>query len=393
MSPQTSKKLIVADPGLESLSGHHAAVLDVLKEPGNKNLEVDIWCSNRASQEVQDYVSKSGYSVTPFFSTEFYGYYFQPAKLAERQVEIRLLASEYHRMLTADQNNSSTTILFHTMDWFHLWALSLAVKQHSISKNELPNMLVLLMFNPLIKLGDEVTTPLYSSACRYLFQHPTIKMYAGDYETASQVSKLLDINECLPVHPCLISGEITYSPASKTNKCLLYCGDAKANKGFNQLPEILDTILGGGVDESIEYVIHYTNTSIDPELKNTESRLFRIAQAYKSLTLVKGFISQSELETLISSSSSMVMNYDPVVYQHKSSGMVWLAAKYGTALICLTDSWLNREADRLGLENVQISPEHLEGALSFLSKKKQLPTTYYRQLFQPFSHWLNEQIG
>ncbi|NKF50070.1 hypothetical protein G3R49_05740 [Shewanella sp. WXL01] len=393
-------RLIVADPGLTSVSGHHAAVLDVLNCEAllEQNVKVEVWHSKGADETVTKLVEDKKAASKQFFSAAFYNYIFEPARLKDQQRQIKTLVSEYQTLLLLSGDSGRNSVLFHTMDWYHLWALSLAAKWAFKASGKLPNIILLLMFNPLNQTSKYHTAPLYGIACKVLSGFEQVKIFAGDYETSIEVSSLIGVDR-LPLHPCLVVSDVNVasieSYTSKSKSLLLYCGDAKANKGFNELPHLLEQLIGrvSSIDSGeIELVIHYTNLSSDIELQETEQKLDQIAYKFDKLRLIKGFIPEAQMATLISSSSAMLMNYDEKVYQHKSSGMVWLAAIYNTPLICLTDTWVNREAARLGLSHIHTQPFLLHQAIEGMFGSGVMPSRYYKNIFRPFSCWLSNQL-
>tara|TARA_Y100001956_G_scaffold5226_1_gene4711 strand:+ start:46107 stop:47309 length:1203 start_codon:yes stop_codon:yes gene_type:complete len=394
----SSKKLVILDPGLKGLSGHHVAVLDTLSALRDK-LSIQVWCNNTASEGVLDKVANLGFTAKLFFSSEFYGYLFEPASLAKLAPQLNQLVAEYCRALVDIGSDNQTTILMHTLDWYHLWAFSLAMQQyerkHGVLLSEISLM---LMFNPLGDSGQDLcVTPIYSSACRNLLKHTNITFYAADYEIAHDVSSLLELDEILPIHPCVVTSvdphQLQQLKREQGDYLLLYCGDAKANKGFNALPQLLAQCLSVK-NSSTQYVIHYTNLSDDPQLSETETELELFAGQDSRVVIKKGFLDDIKINKLIANCRALILNYDSQVYQNKTSGIIWLAARYNTPLLLNTQSWLEREAKRLGLPHCQLTNESLVNIGSSIKAcgLSGRDSQYKQQLFASFSDWLLDRV-
>ena len=61
-------------------------------------------------------------------------------------------------------------------------------------------------------------------------------------------------------------------------KILVYVGDAKKNKGFNALPDILGRLLQMAYSIPVIFTVQYTLTSPCPVLAETDAALAGIAQ-------------------------------------------------------------------------------------------------------------------
>jgi hypothetical protein len=142
------------------------------------------------------------------------------------------------------------------------------------------------------------------------------------------------------------------------------------------------------------FVIHYTNLSDDPQLAETETQLELLARQDHRVVIEKGFIDDKKINQLIANCRALILNYDSQVYQHKSSGIIWLAAKYNTPLLLNKQSWLEREARRLGLPHCQLTNKSLVNIGSSIKAcgLSGIDNQYKQQLFASFSDWLLDKV-
>ncbi|QBF81874.1 hypothetical protein EXU30_03540 [Shewanella maritima] len=387
------KELIVVDAGLATLSGHHAAVIDKLAAV--RQLKVCIYSHVSVNSDVIEHADSYGIELHPYFETEFYGYLSSNENRVGFSKTLKLLATEYINLLTLHREKEAR-YLFHTMDWIHLWALSLALELIQRKKHQVPSVIVLLMFNPLSKALYGASRTLYASAVKLMLKFgKSVSMWPSDFEVAQAINLLLGSNIFAQVHPCLLPFEQQVCNAESRKRgirqVLLYCGDAKGSKGFTELPEILGKVLPNSNDD-IRFVIQYTNESLDPKLLKAEALLEHIAYKSDKLKLIKGYMSDARLAKLYKASHALLVNYCPLVYQYKSSGMVWLAAKYNTPIVSLSESWLTREAHRLGVACDVVALDSLTSESFFEEPRERKVTTYYQELMASFDSWLCNQF-
>ena len=132
----------------------------------------------------------------------------------------------------------------------------------------------------------------------------------------------------------------------------------------------------------------------------------------RRVRLVRRYVDEVELKTLMLGCSGMVFNYQAARYADQTSGVLWQAAAAGLPVWCVGESWLTREARRLlpgGVEVVS-DPAALVAALEsafrigaststakrepepLQEQEREAQTAYRTALFQPLAGFLLDQL-
>ncbi|EOW0801513.1 hypothetical protein ACN2MB_002434 [Vibrio parahaemolyticus] len=358
-------KIVILDPGLREHGGHHVGLVSQIKESETllkKGVSVEVLGNVAASQEVQQSLSRSNFLFTPYFGTNFYQHFYSDKDLSTFTPYVRALSVEYFRAIL-NYKDSDVTFFYHTLNWEHGYALALALgalERTPAYKNKNPKHqhLIGLMFSP--QYFDSTDTQRrqqrlmrFSLGFRKLQSFHNVQFFSADFEVTQAYQQLLDINDIKPF-PCglVSSSQLAESKCKQTssNRVLLYVGDAKDNKGFLELPKLLESLLEPTADPSVRFVIHYTITNDRRDLQNVHSQLTELAKRDSRIELQYGFLSEQEMHELWLSADSVALNYDSQLYANQSSGILWLSAAYDVNVHLLSDTWLNREARRLDLK-------------------------------------------
>ncbi|TOG48137.1 hypothetical protein [Vibrio parahaemolyticus] len=358
-------KIVILDPGLREHGGHHVGLVSQIKESETllkKGVSVEVLGNVAASQEVQQSLSRSNFLFTPYFGTNFYQHFYSDKDLSTFTPYVRALSVEYFRAIL-NYKDSDVTFFYHTLNWEHGYALALALgslERTPAYKNKYPKHqhLIGLMFSP--QYFDSTDTQRrqqrlmrFSLGFRKLQSFHNVQFFSADFEVTQAYQQLLDINDIKPF-PCglVSSSQLAESKCKQTssNRVLLYVGDAKDNKGFLELPKLLESLLEPTADPSVRFVIHYTITNDRRDLQNVHFQLTELAKRDSRIELQYGFLSEQEMHELWLSADSVALNYDSQLYANQSSGILWLSAAYDVNVHLLSDTWLNREARRLDLK-------------------------------------------
>ncbi|MET6759727.1 hypothetical protein [Pseudoalteromonas sp. NCIMB_1079] len=424
------KSLVILDPGLRELGGHHPATMlaiaDALLETSNINIE--LLCHKECPVEFTGKLNCK-VKVTRHFTTGFYRYFYKTPSNIELQKYCNYLALEYIRAikLSLELNVYNNKVVFwcHTLNWQHAKALALALdvlnKQLLLEDYSKIKLLIGLMYSPKDSANTVKRKMHYELAFRHLAKHNNVTFLAVDYELQRSYSKLLNKN--IDIQPCLLFGNkklnknkisknnaiesvnATGNAIKKNNKSIiLYTGDAKINKGFLELPKIAEALLSKLGD--YKFVIQYSITNDSIELSDTDSRLSALAEKYSNLILKNKFIEHHDLMNLFEVSDAIFFNYDADIYQHQSSGVLWLAAYHHLSIINYTENWISRESARLNLSQLQCkSVDGVQNAI-FNVKPKQthlesehtaksvshFSNDYRQQLFANVLSWIERVI-
>ena len=408
MRPKASRRFIVIDPGLMSAGGHHAGFAAMVESslPRHENLTVEFVAHQDIDVEIRESLESAGCSVHADFSINFYECYTQSCKIPDIQPYLLQVTKEYRNVIESSMRHhadETVTFFYPTIGWEHAYCLALAL-QSMTSIPSCAKHIVCAMVNPALdyrgRTTDQHKRLNNRIAFRWLSRFESVQIYASDSELATAYAKLLDQRQPLPIHPCyLVDWEgIRSSMATSKNtntplNIILYIGDAKENKGFCHLPDLIREFL---VDNSldVEINIQYTLPWSSEAVIKTAGELKQIAKQDQRLILCEGFLSDTALHDYLQQADLFVVNYDQKAYQDKNSGLAWLIGWYQTPVVFLDTSWLSREAVRLEIPILKKGDswgELMTRVKQIKQKNSELEkdTSPYRlSIFQPFWSWI-----
>ncbi|WP_428243088.1 hypothetical protein [Gynuella sp.] len=392
--------LVIMDPALGICEGHHAGFIEALGQtlpslPEQKS--VIIVCHHDINEQTATKLTQQGFRVAPHFKVDFYHNLNKPySSSTEKSTFVRELAKQYISII--QNRNSQSLYLYHTMNWDHCQAINLALTYLVERKcSSLGHHVLLLMFHCGINHLGHTTHPLikmqFKAALKRLAKLKSVSLQTSNAEYLNSYNQLLAPAKDLKLHPNIFAGANDNGKTPKkadrstdTSPIILYMGDIKAEKGFLNLPNRLKQLLPK-VDTSI--IIQYSGKlPAAPVFKQCQQELQNMAAQHPKIELIPHFWNQQELHKALAHASLLVMDYDPTVYAEKTSGTLWLSASYRLPIALNGHSWLNREADRLGLCWTTIDDIHK--VKSQRHKTAQIPENSYKQeLETPFWTWLN----
>ncbi|MCT8985733.1 hypothetical protein [Shewanella phaeophyticola] len=434
------QRLIILDPGLRELGGHHPATVLAIADAftNNEQVSIELLCHQDCPTAFTENLNGK-VKVTHHFATDFYQYFYQLPSNQALQQYCNRLALEYISAIKLclsginKKNKKNQKIMFwcHTLNWQHAKALALALdvlkQNHEAEYVAEIAIIVGLMYSPLDSIKSIKRKMHYELAFRHLAKHDSVKFFAVDYELQKQYSSLL--NKYVDIQPCLLVGEsqknnhninqqinvyhlgvITadnVKDRSDNNQVtiILYTGDAKLNKGFSELPNITGILLAN--TSNYQFVIQYSITNDSTILSETDIKLKSLASEHSNLTVINQFLEHHELIELFKAGDAILFNYDPEVYQYQSSGVLWLAAYHQLDILNMTKNWISREAERLNLTHfycnsiiklnktlVNIRPKSLKVTKVVNPKEPvgEKNNTYSDKLFVALSEWFNNIV-
>jgi len=400
--------LCIADPGLVDASGHGVAAMEAICSAYGDGL-IQVY-GHRAvnALELADMVG-TGAKVQGHFNAYFYDAFETQIGIAELNGYIDILANDYQTMFRElGARGEQIDVLHHTMDWPHLIALGIANERAEESQSSIRHI-VFLSFNPglthELKVKDSQRYLGYRMGLSRLGRRSNVRFFAADLECQRAFSNIAPEHGPYAIHPCFYLDESR--PATPTGRQVeritvqvaaakigLFLGDAKAEKGFIELPSLVEE-LGVVTGREAELVVAYNlNAQLEsPELREAVKALEDHARQEPRLRLSNRYQSNRELRETLESCDFLVLNYDPVIYSDKSSGLLWLAAKCNTPVVAVGRSWLTREGERLALPLciVDSTDELIEvikrdGKLAF--ERKAADLDYRNQIFAPLGEFL-----
>lgn len=408
MNTSVKQELVILDPGLREFGGHHPAMIEELGSSSaiaQKNIKITVYANQECGEDLRVRLSKNKVNIIPFFKSEFYHYFYTNEKLSYYNHYIKTLANEYYQAMCCFECKT-VTFLYHTLNWEHASALSLAIGLYQKRGGQNHQHIVCLMYNPSF-MGDYGDI----DKSRYLKFHlgfsalsklSNVSLHAAEYELTKNYQAML--GKVIGWHPCgLLSTqyieEINDNKNTK-NKILIYIGDAKQNKGFLILPKLLKQLMETITDPNSQFVIQYTITNDSKELADVDTALLTLQKKDSRVALYRHFLSAEEMHQLWLNTAHIVFNYDELAYRYQSSGVLWLAAAYKVNLYLMTDTWLNREAKRLDCnyyecKNIKQLTQCLSDKIKYIKHKNieiHDGSEYSQRLFSDLGEWLVEKL-
>lgn len=402
--------LAVIDVGLKEHGGHHAGFAEFLTSTcGCFEGDIIIFASCFMDDALHRYVTVADISVEYAFNTEAYKNFDQPVNFANRHSDILTLAMEYRAVLDKVKAlsllDNKIVCFYPSLNWDHALALALALKQ--VDHPELKHF-VCAMFNPSVTFNGTIVNVEqrvnFRVAFNMLNSEPTVNLYASGYELARAYQDLLDLPQALPIHPCYLTdwkNPLDLKNKSSVKKILLYMGDAKKDKGFNALPEMLNLLMADSLKD-VEFTVQFTLGWDNPEVLNTVQTLKAMSEHHSNLRIIETFWTDGELLEMVAATDIVVFNYDEKIYQDKTSGVLWLVTWFNVKILAFQSTWLTREARRLGADVNILNKENLPEAIKQYCRQKSksispnvednsLESEYRNILYQPFWPWLQKQ--
>jgi hypothetical protein len=417
-------KVIIPDPGLREYGGHHPAMINAIANTQaviTGDIQLEVYCNKACSEDFITNSQSTQVTINKHFETDFYQYFYQSQSLATLNAYINQLTKEYLSVFEKQQasesknnatnKNSRTLFLYHTLNWEHASALGAAIAIYNRLYSFPLQHCVFLMFSP-IKQNDkgELDTQYFINfkvGFSLLAKQKGVKHYASEGELQQSYQHLFtrksnqqkisefhsQTNREIEIHPCGLLSQHN-KDIQKVKRVILFTGDAKINKGFSTLPEIVSNITKKITDIDVEFIIQYTITNNCEELNKIDGRLQLLAKVDRRIKLTTRFWSHDELHENFAKANSIIFNYDSTVYQNQSSGVLWLAASYNLHMIFLTSNWLMREAEKLECQfslcnYINLSQEIYKYFMQNNAGFDKVPLNKYRKLlFQDIGEWL-----
>lgn len=385
------KSVFVIDPGMMEAGGHHAALLETLIHSKSEDTMVSVLTHQHLDNDLETKAKNSGIQVHRVFSTNFYQHYEDSLdlNLSGMQHYVRLLGWEYAcaiKLAAQGSANNEVVCFYPCLNWEHANAVSLALTMDAEQYNFTHK--VCCMFKPL-KI-DQQSELLYKYAFGQLAKHSNVKLFASDWETREYYEEL-GIN-IQGIHPCYLLpwGSLDKQKTTRPEipHFLLYMGDAKENKGFLRIPEVITHAIAK-FNGKVKLTVQYTLAWDYPELTPAISTLKRLEKEYPvQVEVHTHFWSTEELQSVMTTLSGIVCTYDNQSYQNKSSGLAWLCAYYYLPIIFMGQQpfWMHREMERLG-----ITDYHSLTDFADKTNDKPMPmrfSSYYCSLFEDCLTWV-----
>lgn len=391
MMPQ----IALIDPALGRTGAHNRSFALLLARQGAGKGEIGVWCNEMISHDLCGEMVAQGVTVKPLFDVDFYRILQKHGGgVADHWDWIYHLSQQYlqaFEQVLEQWPQGLVEVIHHTLSWEHASALALALELGGSRMNRLRH-LVFLMFSPGVDAAgdtyDAIKALNYRLAFRWLTQFGSVSLYAGCSEYASAYERLLGLSDALSIHPCFLGdwgSRPLRQPRPGAPTLLLYAGEIKKEKGFLQLPKLLESLLQTASAET-RLIIQFVAVRNDSARK-VQVRLDQLAKDDPRVEIHHGFWSDETLQETLATVDVLYLNYDASAYCHSTSGLLWLAAWYGISVVVPDNTWLRREAGRLGVRVVAGDGTSVNRASP--ADPAAFDAGYFAALFTPFWSWLS----
>jgi hypothetical protein len=412
----SSNALVIIDPGLMEAGGHHAGfALSLVNshEFKKQNRKVRLYCHKALDLNLENQISETNIIINKKFTTNFYQQFELNSSIANAHTFISKLSIEYFSVLLELEKSADkqkTVCFYPCLSWEHANALNLALVKlaqlHNVNEKFKCEHIVCAMFNPGVNDIGEIINFVKANKFKYAFssliKQQNVHLYASEQELSNAYKYLLNLGFELPIHPCFFINtekainkiELNKRENVTKEQIILYLGDAKVNKGFVNLPQVIENVMQSKLAH-YKLIVQYTLAWEYPEIDNTIVELQKLAHKHSNLILINKFWSEDELFSYLSSSKAMLLAYNNIEYQHKSSGLLWLGVLFNLPIIVNNSSWLTREGERLNAHIVYMESMETLNNIDFNSlqnvNKNDNNNQYKQQIYQAFIPWLSKQ--
>jgi hypothetical protein len=396
----------IIDPGLMKRTGHHAGFAEALAGslPASQDRHYRFFCHEALDDQLKATMEQVGMPAHPVFTINFYQHFNEITNSVEIYEYITTLCREYLEVfgkIRADKPGNGRALVYPCLGWEQAFALALAIQIDEQEQSDWQH-LVCVMFNPGIdhqsKLVNSNHRMNFHLAFQALTRFHSVSLFASDEELRECYLHLLQREVDIELHPCYLSRWLPATEAREPppgRRIILFLGDAKGDKGFNQLPQLIEDNLDllGAADR---FVVQYVHEWQKPEIQATIRWLEDFATRDPRLELHNSFWPENIMNQQIESADMVVLLHDSDAYQHKTSGLLWLVAWHQVPVVVTGDNWLFREANRLGLRATQLKQLDLGPAIKFASLARpdtsEQAEAYRQTIYEPFWHWLDQQF-
>lgn len=343
--------LYILDPNLDRDTGHHVEWDLSIARAARARGEGTVIYANRAFAAGK----RESFEIVPWFShTTYERRALDPVagRFDDFTYFNEMLTEELSR-LPRELFTAADAVLVPTLTEHHL--LGYVSWMKSFPAARAPLFVVHLMFPTGMLFEDSfesmtVGDPFQALFYRLAFRRARepgadIHFFGGGRQLAREFSYLVEAQvDPHPVPICPIRS--VPKPRRKQRRCLLFAGDAKADKGFLLLPGLAERLSQHHVDW--EFVVHANASAAWGEAVQAHKELVAFAETQPNLHVMAGRLTNEEYQALQESCDAMVSTYDPVVYAQKSSGVLWESVSLELPVLVPQHTWLEREAREWG---------------------------------------------
>lgn len=380
---------------------HNMGFLDVLYTYiKDTDINFSVVTHSTISKNWQNKLESRKIDVIKLFTGNFYQFANQEPPTSQIVPYIFQLSQEYTRSfeILLQKNQGIIHIIFHSMSWEHLQALSLAIKKLKDNKRLVFNIFLMYWcgIDNQKNYQNLFLTTQYKLALTSLYKQDNVNLYTSNKEYQQAISILINNAVPIHIHPFFLgnwhqSFSFTSQKKNMSNNLLLYSGEVKEDKGFFELPKIANLIIKSSNIPIHSIFIQFTKNQLNSTQNSTYQDLKQIfTKENIKAKFINYFLDTNQLNNLYKECSLILLNYNNQSYNQKTSGILWLAIQNNMTCIVSKDSWLQRELNHLGMNYYLIDDNNITQVNNIYSTQHD---EYRKIIFQPFWLWLNELLS
>jgi glycosyltransferase involved in cell wall biosynthesis len=140
-------------------------------------------------------------------------------------------------------------------------------------------------------------------------------------------------------------------------------GSARPDKGFNELERIIPILNSSNFGNDINFIVQSSTESWGKNYEHTLSLL----RDFPSTKILPGYISDQEMQEIISSCTALLLPYDTNVYEFRGSAMLFDAADLNIPIIAPAGTGMGTTIRRFGIGATYSLIAEIPSAVNFVS--------------------------
>lgn len=381
----------VLDPGLANDKGHHLSqAQSVGRELRRRGIAVSIYGFRDAKRDLL-----GDLEVTPWFRGYTYAAISADPLTGEYEdyIHFNRLFAEDLRKLPLPDLTAGDTVLFPTVN--HNQFHAIAQWASGLDADRQPSIVAILMFPPdwsIVARAISDPAPYYRAAWESLLPHNGSRLHVCTETMAVAKAFATLLGKRPTVLPRLAddSGSASRETADRitgrtgSEPIFAYLGHARAERGFQLLPELVDLTVRSGAAH--RYFVQSSHDN-QPLMRDVEARLSQSSH----VTVQPGALARAEYSAVLKNSDFVLLPYDAGRYLARGSGIYFEAALAGVPVIVPAKTWMSREVEESGNGVIfdAFDPRSIAKAVLAALRRR----TELRNLAQRSAHRLRQQHG
>jgi glycosyltransferase involved in cell wall biosynthesis len=328
------RKFVIIDYFLRENRGHDECYdFSIADEAIRKGIKTEIWCPKRKDKNQPDFVKQCLKSP----DSRKKGMMWKLIVVIARTIEFNSI----FKRKTLDTN---TLILIPSIDSHFLLALTIG----TLGLKFKPKIIILLRrglndsFYVLGYFKSKIKNLITNPFLRYLYKKNVMFYSDSELITGELKEKGFRNTKTLPI-PHLPPKKINNSRNHKLS--IGYFGGARFEKGFDILPNIIDSIIRN--NQEISFIIQSFLIEKSDKMRQAQIKLDTLCQSYPDkIILLDKYLSTKEYTENIKKCSIFLIPYRKKLYGKGTSGILAEAIACGAWAVVPTETWMAKQSEK-----------------------------------------------